>query len=50
MLGDDIDGRVRHLLEARGETYRRADFRLAVDERSPMEIVLEIKRIAEEHS
>jgi shikimate kinase len=50
MLGDDIDGRVVHLLQTRSETYRRADFRVSVDERSPMEVVLEIKRIAEEHS
>ena len=50
MLGDDIDGRVRHLIEVREETYKRADFRLSVDERSPMEVVLEIKRIAEDHS
>lgn len=49
MIGDDIEGRVLLLLEARSEAYRRADFRLSVDERSPMEVVLEIKRIAEEH-
>ncbi|MEO7454018.1 MAG: shikimate kinase [Fimbriimonadales bacterium] len=50
MLGDDIDGRVRHLLDVRRDTYRRADFRVPMEERSPMEVVLEIKRIAEEHS
>jgi shikimate kinase len=47
MLGDDIEGRVQELLAARQETYRRADFRVTVDELSPMEVVLEIKRIAE---
>lgn len=50
MLGDDIDGRVRQLLDERKETYRQADFRIQVDESSPMAIVLEIKRIAEVHS
>ena len=50
MLGDDIDARVVQLLELRQETYRRADFRITVDERSPMDVVLEIKRIAEVHS
>ena len=50
MLGADIEGRVTHLLEVRRDAYRRADFRITVDERSPMEVVLEIKRIAEVHS
>ncbi|MDQ2987073.1 MAG: shikimate kinase [Armatimonadota bacterium] len=50
MLGDDIDGRVRQLLDEREPTYREADFRIQVDESSPMAIVLEIKRIAEVHS
>jgi shikimate kinase len=50
MLGGDIEGRVRHLLAARSDTYRAADFRLKVDELSPMEVVLQLKRIAEDHS
>lgn len=49
MLGDDIDARVVQLLQLRQATYRRADFRITVDERSPMDVVLEIKRIAEAH-
>ena len=50
MLGSDIDGRVVELLNARQEIYRQADFRIHVDDSSPMQIVLEIKRIAEVHS
>ena len=50
MLGDDIDGRVQHLLATRQDTYRRADFRIVVESTSPMEVVLQLKRIAEEHS
>jgi shikimate kinase len=50
LLGEDIDTRVVQLLELRQDTYRRADFRITVDERSPMDVVLEIKRIAEVHS
>jgi shikimate kinase len=50
MLGEDIEGRVRELLTLRDATYRRADFRVTVDQMSPMEVVLEIKRIAEVHS
>jgi len=47
LLGNDIEGRVRSLLKERERLYLQADFRIAVDDRSPMETVLEIKRIAE---
>ena len=50
MLGADIDSRVVQLLAARQHIYRQADFRIHVDDSSPMQIVLEIKRIAEDHS
>lgn len=47
LLGSNIEGRVRSLLQERHPIYRRADFCITVDNRSPMETVLEIKRIAE---
>jgi len=47
LLGTDIEGRVRALLKERQAIYQQADFRVNVDDRSPMETVLEIKRIAE---
>lgn len=47
LLGDDIEGRVRSLLQQRAPIYQQADYRIAVDHQSPMETVLEIKRIAE---
>jgi shikimate kinase len=50
MLGKNIDERVRQLLDARSEVYRQADFRIPIDGNSPMQIVLEIKRIAEQQS
>lgn len=47
LLGDDVEGKVRQLMDLREATYRQADCRIVVDSLSPMEVVLEIKRIAE---
>jgi shikimate kinase len=50
LIGNDIEGSLRLLLEERKATYCQADFRVNVDNRSPMETVLEIKKIAEDMS
>lgn len=50
LLGNDIERRIRTLLQERQQFYRQADFKIDVDGHSPMETVLEIKRIAESMS